>query len=74
MAQGRFLQYLDELERLERKQTLQLASYLGLAISGGEDGQRTWEQLWESTMSEEEREAQYAAGREELGRRAEEGR
>lgn len=74
MPQGRFLEYVDELERLHRKQQLELASYIGLAIAGGEDGERTWSQLWESTMTDEELEAQYAAGRDELGRRAEGGR
>lgn len=70
MSQGRFLEYADALDRMHRRHMLTQASFLGMAIGGGEEG--AWQELWESTMSQEELQAEYDAGFEELSRRAQE--
>jgi hypothetical protein len=48
------------------------AQYNGLAFAGGDE--RTWDELWESTLSEAELQAQYEENFQELSRRDEERR
>jgi hypothetical protein len=51
---------------------LMQAQYNGLAFAGGDAS--TWQELWESTLSEAELQAQYEENFQELSRRDEERR